>query len=400
MNNEDTKKPQLKHLIVSDFTIESLLDVFESSPRGVTVYRDELSGLILGLNQYKGNKGDDKQHILELFNAKSWKVDRKGTGSRYIPNTGASIIGGMPPDVMRKVFDLDAFDDGLLPRFLQIHSDDKPPKFSRVEIKTNDLKYWEGLLRYCHSIPLNEDDNGFVVPILLKLDNDALDSFEAFYNEYMEMSQSVSNRVKVFIPKFITYCLRFVLILHVLESFSKKVVNDRKVSGETMNNGIKLTRFFAGQVVKAIKLYGGTEEKSNEYQKRLIRTLHTLKDEVKTARLPLSRITDLFNRDLHQKLKYTSEGIASLLKELNLDTKKGKGNKSELIWEPEKINNLFTKIAVTSVTSVTQNVNKTTETAKDVIEHTEEEILQPNDTCNESTNAFMDSIESYRKLVE
>jgi hypothetical protein len=393
MNIEDTKKPQLKHLIVSDFTIESLLDVFESSPRGVTVYRDELSGLILGLNQYKGNKGDDKQHILELFNAKSWKVDRKGSGSRYIPNTGASIIGGMPPSVMSKVFDLDAFDDGLLPRFLQIHSDDKPPKFSRVEIETDDLNYWEGLLRFCHSIPLNEDDNGFVVPILLRLDNYALDSFEAFYNEYMEMSQSVSNRVKVFIPKLITYCLRFVLILHVLESFSKKVPNNRKVSVETMDNGIKLTRFFAGQVVKAIKLYGGTEEKSNEYQKNLIRTLYSLKDEVKTARLPLSRIVELFNRDLQGNLKHTSEGMTSLLKDLNLDTKKGKANKSELIWEPEKINNLFTKIAVTSVTTVTQKADNNNLHAEDEISHSE-------DTCNENEthlNSFTDVIDFFNK---
>jgi len=38
---KNTQKPRLKHLSVSDFTIESLVDVFESTPRGVIVYKDD-----------------------------------------------------------------------------------------------------------------------------------------------------------------------------------------------------------------------------------------------------------------------------------------------------------------------------------------------------------------------
>jgi hypothetical protein len=361
LSKEDQKKteaphePEHTHLIVSDFTIESLVDVFESTPRGVIAYKDELSGLILGLNQYKGNKGSDRQHILELFNAKSWKVDRKGTGSRYIPNTGASIIGGMPPNVMQKVFDQASFDDGFLPRFLPIHSGDKPPKFSRECIQTVDLEYWNNILESCYQIDLVKGGDDFVTPIILALDADTLDSFEAFYNEYMDISPLVSSRMQVFIPKLITYCLRFALSLHVLESFSEQKEVDRHVNKKTMDNAIKLTRFFAGQAIKAIDLYGDTKEKFNEYQKRLVRTLYSLKDEVKTARLPLSRIVELFNSDLPETLKHTSEAIKSLLTDLNIDTKKGTGHKSQLIWEPEKINILFTKITVLTVPTVTPN---------------------------------------------
>lgn len=366
------QKPKHTHFMVSDFTIESLLDVFEVTPRGVITYKDELSGLILGLNQYKGNKGSDREHILELFNAKSWKVDRKVTGSRYIPNIGASIIGGMPPGVMPKVFDQESFDDGLLPRFLPMHSGDKPQKFSRESIPTADLEYWDNILKKCYQIKLVKGDDDFVKPIVLKFDNDTLDSFEAFYNEYMEIAPFVSNRIQVFIPKLITYCSRFALVLHVLESFSEEKEVHRLVTKETMDNAIKLTRFFAGQAIKAIDLYGGGNEEFNEYQKRLVRTLYSLKDEVKTARLPLSRIVELFNKDLHKKLKHKSEGITSLLKDLNLDTKKGTGNKSELIWESEKINNLFTKITVLSVTTVTPKINKTPKTAENKTDCTEE----------------------------
>ncbi len=378
MDTEVPQEPKLKHFMVSDFTIESLEDVFESTPRGVTVYKDELAGLVLGLNQYKGNKGNDKQHILELFNAKPWKVDRKGTGNRFIPNTGVSIIGGMPPSVMPKVFDQESFDDGFLSRFLSLHSDDKPPKFSREEIKSDDLDYLEDLLRRCHNIILVTDDNGFVVPTILKLSSDALNSFETFYNEYMGIKPYVSNRIQVFIPKLLTYCLRFALTLHVLESFSEKKDIDRPVNVEIINNAIKLTRFFAGQVIKAIELYGGTKEGFNEYQKRVIRILYDLKDEVKHARLPLSRITELFNKDLHERLKHKPEGIKSLLKDLDLETKKGKGHYSELIWEIGKINNLFTKITVLSVPTVTPTtencISESTEGTEGTVNYEENKI--------------------------
>ncbi|MBU1345311.1 MAG: DUF3987 domain-containing protein, partial [Proteobacteria bacterium] len=91
------EKPKLKQYLVSDFTIEALSEVFEGDSRGVIITADELAGLIWGLNQYKG-KGNDRQHILQLWNAHSWKIDRK-TGVKFIPNTGASIIGGIQPRV-------------------------------------------------------------------------------------------------------------------------------------------------------------------------------------------------------------------------------------------------------------------------------------------------------------
>ena len=118
-----------------------------------------------------------------------------------------------------------------------------------------------------------------------------------------------------------------------------------------------------------------------------------LKNEVKTARLPLSKIVELFNRDLQENLKHTSEGITSLLKDFNLDTKKGTGNKSELIWETEKINKLFTKIPVTSVTTVTQKADNNNL-------HTEDKTLHSEDAFNENEthlNSFTDVIDFFDK---
>ena len=187
-STEIPDKPKLKHYMVSDFTIEASADVFEDDPRGTIIHIDELAGLILGLNQYKG-KGNDRQHFLELFNAGSWKIDRR-TGSRFIPNTGASIIGGIQPKVLSEVFGSDSIDEGFLPRFILIQSDSKPPKFSRQTIKGDDLDYWQNLINWCYQIQPEIDDSGFIKSETISLTDEALNEFEDFYNESMEIGRA------------------------------------------------------------------------------------------------------------------------------------------------------------------------------------------------------------------
>ena len=64
---ETVEEPTLEHFIASDTTVEALGDIFENNPRGILIHRDELAGWILGLNQYKGGAGNDRQHYLEIL---------------------------------------------------------------------------------------------------------------------------------------------------------------------------------------------------------------------------------------------------------------------------------------------------------------------------------------------
>ena len=214
-------KPTLEQFKVSDTTIEALADVFEGQPRGVLIHQDELSGLVLSMNQYKNGKGSDRQHILELFNCDPWKIDRK-SGSKYIPNTGASIVGGLQPQIMPKIFDQDSFNDGLLPRFLFVNAGSKPQHFSRIGISDADFVYWYDLITFCLDIPLTQNSEGYVEPKFLILSDDALNLWESFFNEYHELASFLPNRVKVFVPKLITYSLKLTGILHILKSFELK----------------------------------------------------------------------------------------------------------------------------------------------------------------------------------
>ena len=365
------EKPRLKHYLISDCTVEALANVFENDSRGIIIYQDEIAGLILGLDQYKA-KGNDRQHYLELFNCDSLKIDRKSE-VKFIYNTGASIIGGIQPKVMPKIFNENSFDDGLLPRFLLINSVNKSLKFSRQEITEDTISYWIGILKWCYEIPLIWDDTGFVKSKVLCLNSDALDAYEKFYNDYGVKLPFLSDKVKVFLPKLSAYyCLKFAGVLHVIETFADKETLTPLIEKETVQKAIKLTQYFAGQVIKALRLYQKPEDTLNEFQKRLIEILYNLQGEVKNGRLRLSRITEEFKKVLPYPLTPEPEKISSMLRHFDLTTEKSTGNYSYLLWESEKIEKLFYEKTVTTVTTVTKESLNTDKKVTEVTEVTDD----------------------------
>jgi hypothetical protein len=345
-------KPILRHYMVSDSTVEALGCVFEVTPRGVNIIWDELSGWLNSLNQYKTKAGNDRQHFLSLWNPEPWKIDRKITGSKFIQNTGASILGGIQPRIIPKVLGNEGFDDGFIPRFLLLHTESVNKRFTKEGIDETDLMPWNELIAFCYSQRIELSHSGFVQPKLLILSEDALNNFEDFYNHCYSIAPYLSLKAKVFPPKLISYNLRLMGVIHVIDSFSKGQEITPVVEPEITEKAARLTKFYAGQAIKALRLYGKAEEELDEYQKRLIETLYKLRNEVERGKLPLSRIVEVVNDELPESVKYTNEKVSRLIKEFGLETKKSTGNRSVLIWEEMKVKKLFSKITVTSVTSV------------------------------------------------
>lgn len=111
--------PQLKQLMVSDYTGEALaaqLQTQEEAGLGLLINRDELSGLFGSLNAYRGGRGADEQQLLELFDG-GGLTSLRVVGGRSYSRSQLSIYGGTQPDVLRQlVADGDA--SGLWARFL------------------------------------------------------------------------------------------------------------------------------------------------------------------------------------------------------------------------------------------------------------------------------------------
>ena len=306
------------------------------------------------MDQYKG-KGNDRQHFLDLFNCNSWKIDRKEK-SRFIPNVGMGIIGGIQPMVLTDVFSDDSFHDGFIHRFIFVCPESRPFRFNRKSINETELAYWEDLLYWCFDIPLEFNDDGFVKSKILSLSDGALNSWEKFYNEYGELATILPMKVSGFIPKLYLYSLKFAGLLHILDSFRNKNTSP-VISEKIIQGAIKLAEYYLGQVGKVLKLYGQKKE-LNEQHKRIVDVIRNLQGEVTNGKLALSRIVEEYNRGLPEYAHLTSEKISNVLNgELKLITQKSTGNRSYLVWEEAKTKNLF-RTTVTTVTPVTAPTEK------------------------------------------
>jgi hypothetical protein len=87
----------------------------EGNKRLLTVYRDELSGLILSMNRYH-HAGGDRQFYLEGYSGvRGYTVDRVTRPSVWVPDLLFSVLGGIQPKVANQVL-LSGEKDGLVAR--------------------------------------------------------------------------------------------------------------------------------------------------------------------------------------------------------------------------------------------------------------------------------------------
>ena len=87
------------------------------------VYRDELTGLVASLNQYKGGKGGDKQFWLTPWSSQDYTVNRKGKEPLRIERPFLSVIGNIPPDMLGDLADRRGREDGFIDRILFAYPD-------------------------------------------------------------------------------------------------------------------------------------------------------------------------------------------------------------------------------------------------------------------------------------
>ena len=109
--------PNYRHYLMREATIETLLAEHckNSGSRGILFLKEELAGLVLGMNQYKSS-GNDRQTWLDLADGSSIKRATKAGVNRRV-NSNICVFGGIQPKVLDKMADSED-SDGLWARFL------------------------------------------------------------------------------------------------------------------------------------------------------------------------------------------------------------------------------------------------------------------------------------------
>lgn len=107
--------PRLKSFVLHDVTIEKAAEILARNQRGITIIRDELSGLIAN---FERRGGDDRQFYLEAYGGCPYSIQRvKYPDGFYVPMLAISLIGGVQPDKLNKLI-LSGDEDGFSARFL------------------------------------------------------------------------------------------------------------------------------------------------------------------------------------------------------------------------------------------------------------------------------------------
>ncbi|KOO09771.1 hypothetical protein AKJ18_37665, partial [Vibrio xuii] len=86
-----------RDIYINDSTIEALTICAQSNPSGLTVVRDELSGLLNIFNQ--PNRSHERSVYLEAFNGKrnSYVIRRVGREDVTLEQLFVGLLGGIQP---------------------------------------------------------------------------------------------------------------------------------------------------------------------------------------------------------------------------------------------------------------------------------------------------------------
>lgn len=211
-------RPTYSQIVVSDTTMEALTDVLQSNPRGVVIARDELSGWVHSMDQYRGGKGADRQNWLSLWSSEPISVNRRGNGlePRRIERPFASVIGGIQPGMLEELMDKHGREDGFLHRLLFCWPQPTQRRWTDRYVSDEVKERYTAIINNLLALQPHADDEGESAPVRLPFSAEA----QRLWGEWYDMHFSESEqRLPVYLrgpwAKLEAYAARLALIVHL-----------------------------------------------------------------------------------------------------------------------------------------------------------------------------------------
>jgi hypothetical protein len=137
---DEEMAPAHRRYRTNDPTVEKLGELLNENPRGLLVFRDELTGFLRNLD--REGRETDRAFYLEAWNGTGrFVVDRIGRGTVEINAACVSILGGIQPGPLTAYMARTALggsgDDGLMQRFQMAVWPDAPKHWRNVDTMPN-----------------------------------------------------------------------------------------------------------------------------------------------------------------------------------------------------------------------------------------------------------------------
>ncbi len=255
----DTKEPARRRYLVNDTSVEKLGEILGDNPNGVTVFRDELVGLLKSLEK-EGQEGA-RSFYLEAWNGASrYTYDRIGRGTIDIEAATVSIFGGIQPsrlsEYLRAAVHGGTGDDGMMQRFqLSVWPDIKSDwiNVDRWPETTAKKAAFESYMRL-ESLELNDigaendqfDNDGI---LFLRFTDEAQERFDYWRGQLETRVRSGDEHpaIESHLSKFRSLIPSLALLLHLVD------VGSGPVGVEAIEKAIRWGRYLEGH---ARRIYG------------------------------------------------------------------------------------------------------------------------------------------------
>lgn len=235
------ERPQAERLVIDDLTIEALAPILDANPRGVLLDRDELSGWIEGFDRYApgGRGGAEVGRWLSVYNAGPITVDRKLSGTVYVPAALVSIFGGIQPRILARAAGQRHFDNGLVPRFMLA----APPRRRKTlpgdgagfatEAATADM------FSTLAALPPGPDGG----PEVLDLEPEALAEYRAYWQALAVEQFEAAGPEASMLSKAEAWAARLALVCHLIRQAGSEPALRSRIDVDSIRRGIGLARW-------------------------------------------------------------------------------------------------------------------------------------------------------------
>jgi hypothetical protein len=240
---------------LEDTTIEGAQDVFKDSVDGVLCLQDELSGWFGAMDKYSSHRGGakDRSFWLQAWNGGSYAVNRINRGAFLIENLSACVLGGIQPDLIRKLA-AETVDDGLLQRLLPIVL--VPGAAGRDEKMLEAAKNYSDLVRRLHMLGR---------PNLLLFDDGAQAIRRALEQKHLELMAlgSIHRKLAAHIGKYDGIFARLCVTWHCIEHIDERLPTE--ITEETAERVARFMHEFL--LPHALEFYAGVLNLADEHER-------------------------------------------------------------------------------------------------------------------------------------
>ncbi len=260
LDDAKPKEPICNRLYCGDTTVEALAVLLERQPRGLLLYRDELTAWFKSFDKFTNAKGADVAQWLEMNRAKQLIVDRK-TAQRptiFVPRAFLSITGGIQPGVLQEILTPSFVENGMAARFLFARPPIAKKVWSDDSLDPEFQSQFQSKIQKLQGLEMRADDKGILQPQVLTLSPAAKKIWVEFYNNHAEEQRNLSGGLVAAWSKLEAYTARFAMLHHLVNYVTGVdfTTSPFVVQAPSMEAALRQTAWFGHE---AGRLYSGMD---------------------------------------------------------------------------------------------------------------------------------------------